>query len=69
MSAPAIPHFPLRLSRHAWLVVYGLILLLAVYTSFASQNFLTERNIFNVLRTAAFLGTVAIAGAMPSEWP
>jgi ribose transport system permease protein len=49
------------LSRHAsLLIVYGLILVLAVYASVSSPNFLTERNIFNVLRTAAFLGTVAI---------
>jgi ribose/xylose/arabinose/galactoside ABC-type transport system permease subunit len=42
------------------IIVYGLILILCVYASLSSPNFLTERNIFNVLRTAAFLGTVAI---------
>jgi ribose transport system permease protein len=41
-------------------MVYGVILILGVYASLLSPNFLTERNIFNVLRTAAFLGTVAI---------
>jgi ribose transport system permease protein len=52
---------PPGLRRHAsTLVVYGLILILSVYASLVSPNFLTERNIFNVLRTAAFLGTVAI---------
>jgi ribose/xylose/arabinose/galactoside ABC-type transport system permease subunit len=52
---------PLGLRRHAsTLIVYGLILVLGVYASLLSPNFLTERNIFNVLRTAAFLGTVAI---------
>ena len=52
---------PPGLRRHASLmIVYGLILILAVYASLSSPNFLTERNIFNVLRTAAFLGTVAI---------
>ena len=52
---------PPALRRHGSLImVYGLILALGVYASFASPNFLTERNIFNVLRTAAFLGTVAI---------
>ena len=62
-SSPAerglrIPH---GLRRHAsTLIVYGLILILGVYASLLSPNFLTERNIFNVLRTAAFLGTVAI---------
>jgi ribose/xylose/arabinose/galactoside ABC-type transport system permease subunit len=54
-------HTPPGLRRHAsTLVVYGLILILSVYASLVSPNFLTERNIFNVLRTAAFLGTVAI---------
>jgi ribose transport system permease protein len=49
------------LRRHAsTLIVYGLILVLGVYASLLSPNFLTERNIFNVLRTATFLGTVAI---------
>ena len=53
--------FRLALRRHAsLLIVYGLILILSVYASLSSPNFLTERNIFNVLRTAAFLGTVAI---------
>jgi len=53
-----VPH---GLRRHAsTLIVYGLILALGVYASLLSPNFLTERNIFNVLRTAAFLGTVAI---------
>ena len=52
---------PPGLRRHASLmIVYGLILILAVYASLSSPNFMTERNIFNVLRTAAFLGTVAI---------
>ena len=52
---------PPGVRRHAsLLIVYGLILILSVYASLSSPNFLTERNIFNVLRTAAFLGTVAI---------
>jgi ribose/xylose/arabinose/galactoside ABC-type transport system permease subunit len=52
---------PPGLRRHAsTLIVYGLILILSVYASLLSPNFLTDRNIFNVLRTAAFLGTVAI---------
>jgi ribose transport system permease protein len=52
----------LRLRRHApLLVVYGLLLALVVGASIYSPGgFLTERNIFNVLRQAAFLGTVAI---------
>jgi ribose transport system permease protein len=52
---------PPGLRRHvSTLIVYGLILVLGVYASLLSPNFLTERNIFNVLRTATFLGTVAI---------
>src|SRR5690349_7474318 len=52
---------PPALRRHGSLiVVYGLILALAIYASLSSPSFLTERNIVNVLRTAAFLGTVAI---------
>ncbi len=47
--------------RHApVLIVYGLILTLGIYASLSSPNFLTERNIVNVLRTGAFLGTLAI---------
>ena len=53
---------PSRLRRHAsLLIVYGLIVVLCIYASLSSSNFLTDRNIFNVLRTATFLGTVAIA--------
>ncbi len=53
---------PPGLRRHAsLLIVYGLILILGIYASLSSPNFLTNRNIFNVLRTGAFLGTVAIA--------
>ena len=52
---------PPAVRRHGSLIiVYGLILGLGVYASLSSQSFLTGRNIFNVLRTAAFLGTVAI---------
>ncbi len=52
---------PPGLRRHVSLmIVYGLILILGVYASLSSPNFLTDRNIFNVLRTGAFLGTVAI---------
>jgi ribose/xylose/arabinose/galactoside ABC-type transport system permease subunit len=55
------PRAPPGLRRHASLmIVYGLILILGVYASLSSPNFLTDRNIFNVLRTGAFLGTVAI---------
>jgi ribose/xylose/arabinose/galactoside ABC-type transport system permease subunit len=54
------PRVPPGLRRHAsLLIIYGLILALCAYASFSSPNFLTERNIFNVLRSAAFLGAVA----------
>jgi len=42
------------------LVVYGLIILLGAYTTLSSPTFLTDRNIFNILRQGTFLGTVAI---------
>ena len=43
------------------LIVYGFDSSLGrLSVSPLSPNFMTERNIFNVLRTAAFLGTVAI---------
>ncbi len=55
----------LRLSsfvrRNAGLfIVYGLLLALVLFGALNSERFLTERNIFNVLRQAAFLGTVAV---------
>jgi ribose/xylose/arabinose/galactoside ABC-type transport system permease subunit len=42
------------------LLVYGLIVVLMVIGTVSSERFFTERNLFNVLRSAAFLGTVAI---------
>jgi ribose/xylose/arabinose/galactoside ABC-type transport system permease subunit len=60
-SARSGLHVPPRMRRHASLmIVYGLILILGICASLSSPNFLTDRNIFNVLRTGAFLGTVAI---------
>src|SRR5712691_5251463 len=51
----------LQLRRNApLLVVYGMILVLVIIGTSNSSNFLTDRNIFNVLRTATFLGTVAL---------
>jgi len=41
-------------------IVYGLLLALVLFGALNSERFLTERNIFNVLRQAAFLGTVAV---------
>lgn len=41
-------------------VVYGLIIGLFIFGSLASERFLTERNLFNVLRQAAYLGVVAL---------
>jgi ribose transport system permease protein len=51
----------LKLRRHTpVLVVYGLLLLMVIGASLTADRFLTERNIFNVLRQAAFLGVAAI---------
>jgi ribose/xylose/arabinose/galactoside ABC-type transport system permease subunit len=44
----------------ALIVVYGLLLVMFIGASLASERFLTDRNLFNVLRQAAFLGTAAI---------
>lgn len=42
------------------LVVYTLLLLMVIGAALTADRFLTERNIFNVLRQAAFLGVAAI---------
>lgn len=54
--------------RAAWLrrkapllIVYGLIFLMLIYGTANSDRFLTDRNLLNVLRQCAFLGTLAIA--------
>lgn len=47
--------------RHASLVViYGLLLAMSVLAALLSERFLTERNLYNLLRQAGFLGIVAI---------
>ena len=42
------------------LVVYALLIIMVIGASLTADRFLTERNIFNVLRQAAFLGVAAI---------
>src|SRR5258708_3641143 len=42
------------------LVVYGLLFVLALGATLYSNRFLTDRNLANVFRQAAFLGTVAL---------
>lgn len=42
------------------LVVYGLLIILFLIGALNSRSFVSERNLFNILRQAAFLGTVAI---------
>jgi ribose/xylose/arabinose/galactoside ABC-type transport system permease subunit len=42
------------------LLVYGILILLFIYTSISSDRFPSQRHIFNNLRQAAFLGTVAV---------
>lgn len=60
-SAPHAPRKFAFLRRHApLLIVYGLLLVMFVGGAIAGERFLTERNIFNVLRQGAFLGTVSI---------
>lgn len=64
-SSPTVrggPRVPQWMRRNgSLLVVYGLILILGLYAWRSSPNFLTDRNIFNLLRTGAFLGTIAFA--------
>jgi ribose/xylose/arabinose/galactoside ABC-type transport system permease subunit len=42
------------------LIVYGMVLILAIGGANASERFLTDRNMNNVLRQASFLGIVAL---------
>src|SRR5207249_2320505 len=41
-------------------VIYGLLLIMFVGASLVGDRFLTDRNLANVLRQAAFLGTAAL---------
>jgi ribose/xylose/arabinose/galactoside ABC-type transport system permease subunit len=60
-SKPRGQALPAWLRRHMPLViVYGLLLVMFVVTALVAERFLTARNLYNVLRTAAFLGTVAV---------
>ena len=57
----ARPVWGVRLRRNApLLVVYGLLLVLSIGATAYSNHFLTPGNVSNVLRQAAFLGTVAL---------
>jgi len=42
------------------LIVYGMVLVLAIFGASSSDRFLTDRNLVNVLRQSSFLGMVAI---------
>ena len=42
------------------LVVYGLIMILMLIGTFDSERFLSLRNLTNVFRQAAYLGTAAL---------
>ncbi len=64
-SAPATPSSASR--RNAFLrrnspllLIYGLLLVMIVVGTVVGERFFTERNLFNILRQAAFLGTVSI---------
>ncbi len=43
------------------LVVYGIVVLMALGGALFTERFLTERNLFNLLRQSAFIGVVALA--------
>jgi ribose/xylose/arabinose/galactoside ABC-type transport system permease subunit len=61
-QAVSLTNLPsLRLRRNApLLIVYGLILAMVLFGTLNSDRFLTDRNLLNVMRQAAFLGTLAI---------
>ncbi len=61
-QAVTLPTLPaVRLRRNApLLIVYGLILLMVIFGWVNSDRFLTDRNLLNILRQAAFLGTLAV---------
>ncbi len=42
------------------IAVYGLVVIMVLIGVFATERFLTERNLFNLLRQTAFLGVVAL---------
>lgn len=57
----ARPRWGVRLRRNApLLVVYGLLLVLSIGATAYSDRFLTPSNVSNVLRQAAFVGTVSL---------
>lgn len=55
---PTLPHF---LRAHGRLIaVYGLVLVMVLAGALFAERFLSERNLFNLLRQTAFLGVVAL---------
>jgi ribose/xylose/arabinose/galactoside ABC-type transport system permease subunit len=68
MTTIATYHSPSPTNRwSAWLrrqgsllVVYGVLLVMFVVVALSAERFLTTRNLFNVLRQTAFVGTTAI---------
>lgn len=42
------------------IAVYGLVVIMVLIGVFATERFLTERNLFNLLRQTAFVGVVAL---------
>jgi ribose/xylose/arabinose/galactoside ABC-type transport system permease subunit len=61
-QAISLPYLPtVRLRRYTpLLIVYGLIVLMILFGWANSDRFLTDRNLLNVGRQVAFLGTLAI---------
>ena len=60
VATPAPAGLRAMLRRNATLlVVYGLLIVMVIGASLTADRFLTDRNIFNVLRQAAFLGVAA----------
>src|SRR5690554_661359 len=61
-AAPATTETRWRFFRRnaPYLIVYALILVIAVFGTLSSERFLTDRNLLNVFRQTAFLGTIAL---------
>ena len=60
LSPTSAPRFSNLRRQAPILVVYGLLLVMFIVASLYADRFLTSRNLINVLRQTAFLGTVAL---------
>lgn len=59
-TVQSAPRWPMLRRNASLLTVYALLLLMFVVAALFADRFLTSRNLINVLRQTAFLGTVAL---------